>query len=287
MNEKLHNGTQGKFTGFFGMFDILGYRSLIENNDLDRLIEIFDQFIKDLDQKGVTLNGQDKSQITALVPTKTFVFSDTIIFYQARFASMPDFGPSFLTQVCVLLRLAFERGIPLRGAISFGDFFVHEKSFLGKPIVEAYEAEHKQEWSGVMLTESAESVYLDYKGRRESSKNINNRGFSLNPADMGPFSPNIVVDTDIPVRTRCESQRIKGYSLRWDDYIKDFATLQVEDFNVSKSREYIESRVRDSFSAYGKKTDSDDIKRKIENTIKFLEDMRDRPLDNTRLTFIP
>jgi len=291
MSGNSFSGTEGKIIGFFGMFDILGYRSLIENNDLDRLIEVFNQFIKDLDQMGVTLGGQDKSQITALVPTKTLVFSDTIIFYQARAESTPDFAPSFLTQVCVLLRLAFERGVPLRGAISFGEFFVHEKAFLGRPIIEAFKAEKIQQWSGVMLTESAERMYLDYRRRRKSSKNITWRGLSLNPADMGPFSTNIVVDTDIPLKNKCGTQKIKGYSLRWDDYIKDFAALhyvgsqEIKDLNASQSTESIGSRVRGSFSAWRKKTDPDDVKRKMENTIKFLEDMRDRPLEDVRLTF--
>lgn len=130
------------------MFDILGYRSLIKNNTLDRLIKIFNQFIIDIDQKAVTLMHQDEHQVTGITPTKTLIFSDTIILHQTMSESMSDFSPSFLTKACVLLRLGFEYGIPLRGAISFGEFFVHERSILGKPLVEAFEAEKKSTMVG-------------------------------------------------------------------------------------------------------------------------------------------
>jgi len=279
--------TSGKITGFFGMFDILGYRSLIENNTLDSLIEIFNEFIMDLDQKAVTLMHQDEHQVTAITPTKTLIFSDTIILYQTMSESMLDFSPSFLTKACVLLRLGFEHGVPLRGAISFGEFFVHERSYLGKPIVDAFEAEKNQQWLGVILTASAEQKYQDYKKERQSSKNITWRGINLNPADIiSPFSPDIVVDTNIPIKKESQTQKIKGYSLRWDDYIVDFAQMHgIKDLNASLSKESIESRVKESFSAHGKKIDSDDVKQKIENTVDFLEEMRDRPLEDVRLVY--
>lgn len=272
------------------MFDILGYRSLIKNNSLDRLIEIFNQIIKDIDQKAVTLLYQDEHQAySGITPTETLVFSDTIILYQTTSKSMADFGPSFLTKACVLLRLGFEYGVPLRGAISFGEFFVHERSFLGKPIVEAFEAEKNQQWSGVVLTKSAEQKYQDYKAKRQSSKNINWRGINLNPADlMAPFSPNIVVDINIPIKKESEIRKIEGYSLRWDDFIVDYARLDgIKDINASLSRESIESRVKESFSAHGKekRVNSDDVRQKIEYTVDFLEEMRDRPLQDVRLEY--
>lgn len=169
MSENSFGITPGKIAGFFGMFDILGYRSLIENNTLDTLIAIFKNVIKDLDQKAVTLMHQDEHQVTGITPTKALIFSDTIILYQTM-PIMLDFSPSFLTKACVLLRLGFEYGVPLRGAISFGEFFVHKSSFFGKPIVEAFEAEKNQHWSDAILTASTEQKYEDYKKERQSSE---------------------------------------------------------------------------------------------------------------------
>lgn len=289
MTENSFSITPCKITGFFGMFDILGYSSLIENNPLDRLIEIFCQVIKDLDQKAVSLMRPDEHQITEIAPTKTFVFSDTIILYQTIPKSMLDFGPSFLTKACVLLRLGFEYGVPLRGAISFGEFFVHEKSFLGEPITDAFKAEKNLQWSGAILTASAKQKYQDYEKKRQSSKNITYRGINMNPADMfTPFSQDIVVETNIPIKNKTENriEKIKGYSLRWDDYIVDYARLDdIKDLNTSLSKELIRLRVEESFSAHGKKIDNDSVKQKIEYTVEFLEEMRDRPLKSIRLIY--
>ena len=288
MTENSFSITPCKITGFFGMFDILGYTTLIENNSLDKLIEIFCQVIKDLDKKAVRIMCQEGRQVMGITPTKTFVFSDTIILYQTIPKSMWDCGPSFLTIACDLLRLGFEDGVPLRGAICFGEFFVHEESFLGAPITEAFKAEKNQQWSGAILTASAKQKYQDYEKKRQSSKNITYRGINLNPADMfTPFSPNIVVETNIPIKNETENriEKIKGYSLRWDDYIVNYARLDdIKDLNASLSKELIRLRVEESFSAHGKKIDNDSVKQKMEYTVEFLEEMRDKPLKSIRLT---
>lgn len=82
-------------------------------------------------------------------------------------------------------------------------------------------------------------------------------------------------------------EKIKGYSLRWDDYIVDYARLGgFKDLNASLSKEKIESRVKESFSAHSKRIDDAKVKLKIENTVDFLEEMRDRPLEDVRLVYI-
>ena len=288
MNKHAFDRTGTKIRGFFGMFDILGYTGFIKQNALDKTIDIFRRLMVDLDRQAVTLAGQDTRQLSALTPTKSLVFSDTIILYQALSRSMTDFGPTFLAKACVLLRLAFERGLPLRGAISFGEFFVHERAFLGMPIIDAYEAEKQQQWSGIALTLSAQREYEAYETRRQSARNVTYRGITSNSADSSaPFFPDIVADTDIPIKNKDESETRKGYSLRWDDFIVEYARLEgIEDLNASLSRHSIEERVKDRFSAHGKQIEKDDVRQKIGHTVDFLVEMRDRPLKNVRLTYM-
>ena len=38
-----------KIRGFFGMFDILGYRDLIANNDIDTVIKIYESYVLNRD----------------------------------------------------------------------------------------------------------------------------------------------------------------------------------------------------------------------------------------------
>lgn len=154
-----------KSTGYFGLFDILGYSKMNEENNLDSLITIFNNNIVGIDQSAVTLAGAvAQQQLFSFAEVKTILFSDTIIFYED--APKPDLirrgilDPSqFMFKACALLRLAFEGGLPLRGAISYGEYYVHERAFLGKPITEAHNFEIDQEWSGAALCRSAEEEY--------------------------------------------------------------------------------------------------------------------------------
>lgn len=277
-----------KIRGFVGLFDVLGYSSLIMQNELDKTIEIFKRFMTDLDNQAITLGGQDRNQTTALTPTESLVFSDSIILYQALPSSKQDLSPSFLAKACVLLRLAFERGLPLRGAISFGEVFVDKRIVLGKPIIDAYQAEKKQQWAGVALTPSAETEYKGYEARRQRSHNMTCMGISLNPADMfSPFCPDIVVRTDLPVKKEGKTVSQNGYSLRWDDFIVHYVNLQdMNTLNAGLSRQEIEKNVTRSFSAHGKDVNGDDVSEKMQRTVDFLVDMRDRPLKSVRLTYV-
>ena len=109
----------------------------------------------------------------------------------------------------------------------------------------------------------------------------------MNPADLAAsFSPDIVVNTNIPIKKKLEIRKIGGYSLRWDDFIVDYARLDdIKEINASLSRESIESRVKESFSAHEKEVDSDDVRQKMKYTIDFLEEMRNRPLQDVRLEY--
>ncbi|MDD5024216.1 MAG: hypothetical protein PHN79_03835 [Methanoregula sp.] len=134
-----------KISGFFALFDILGFKEILKNNDLEYLENIIANLLDTLDSEAVTIGGLDPDQVLSMGKTKSIVFSDTIILYedarQMNDGTIPCIGPSIIPKSSILLRLAFEAGIPLRGAISYGDYLISEKYFLGQPIVEAYSAE--------------------------------------------------------------------------------------------------------------------------------------------------
>ncbi len=60
-------------------------------------------------------------------------------------------------KVAHLIAMAMDSGIPLRGAIAYGECFVGTRGqvFLGKPLAEAYLWGERQEWIGAMLAPSA------------------------------------------------------------------------------------------------------------------------------------
>lgn len=165
-------------TGMVAFFDILGYQQVILNNKIhetahlisDTLMNIPDVVIKNLSQGEIDvpddLTQTAKSYInewhrTLREDIKWLIFSDSIL------VSLPmakDLHPLLMFQVggafwgvCTLLqRQMFDFGLPLRGAISYGEFFIQERCFAGAPIVNAYQTASKLELSLCVLTRDAE-----------------------------------------------------------------------------------------------------------------------------------
>lgn len=268
-----------KVKGFFGIFDVLGYSKMIELNDLDSLIGIYKKTIGVLDDKVLCLGDLDKSLLATLKGPKSFGFSDTIVLYQDP-SNMPN-GPIenstsvfFLGKVCHLLRQAFELGIPVRGAVSYGEYYIQEDKgcFIGYPIIEAHNEESKQNWSGATLCKSAwDKLYASHNESMEMQGEW--RGLYLNGL-FSPLNNPLWAKYNIPY----ESSSTEGFALCWHDAVLDFMRLDNPSrFNLYNS-ENIGQFVREKFEAHGKTVDSNDdkTKMKIENTANFLGTMQTR-----------
>ena len=286
-----------KIEGFFGFFDILGYSKLNENNDIDTLIEIFNNFILNIDEKAITLNYADKDQRYSMGKVKTLVFSDTIILYQEMPEPLREIGPSFILKSGLLLRLAFEAGIPLRGAISYGKYYVHDRCFLGTPIIEAHEDEKAQIWSGAVLCKSAEEKYLTLSKERQETETINYRGIIINPVDwFSPFSGNLIFPYKVPYyKELCVGQdkekhqkTVEKFALCWDDSLVDYAGLpDIPKLNRGKNGPSIQQRIREKFAEHNKLKEPDErVVAKINNTAEFIVTLKFRQI-RTRLEYIP
>jgi len=287
-NENMNNKP---IKGFFGFFDILGYGKLNEKNNLEKLIGIFKKNILDIDKRAVTIDNIDKNQMLSFPfqsRVKTLNFSDTIILYQETFESLLDIGPSILLKSCLLLRFAFEGGIPLRGAISYGKYYVHDRCVLGKPIIEAYENEKKQDWSGAVLCKSAEEKLQALSKRLEITRPFNYRGITINPMDWFIFSLDRLLYR-YPVPYKNQSNEEKRLALCWDDFMADFAGLEnIPKLNKGKDESFIKNRVKEQFGKHEKNRDNDEkVKRKIDNTAKFIFKSKRRPLRKVLLQYTP
>jgi len=181
-------------TGLVGFFDILGYQQMLLANDVestarvvvDVLAEVPNLVVSGMfEDQGLELVGVSNGDVSVddleawseLEPyyenvvreeTGWLLFSDSIL------VSLPidldDGIPLWGTKVVAfvevcsfLLRRMFDVGLPLRGGISFGEFFIHDTFFSGRPIIDAYQHAESLQLSGCVLAPSAAYLYGQMK----------------------------------------------------------------------------------------------------------------------------
>lgn len=133
-------------------FDILGFESLLNKasrySDPNIILRVCDQAIYKARWECKT----PEAKIGVLH------FSDTFVFY-----SLDDQGEAYTWIQSISKN--FIRGcldghpfIPLRGAITCGEFYVNEDKtvYFGNAFIEAYKAAESQDWIGLILTKEAE-----------------------------------------------------------------------------------------------------------------------------------
>jgi hypothetical protein len=168
-------------TGLVGLFDILGYQQMLLANDVtstarivvDVLGEVPNHVVSELfEDQGLEPTG-DLEAWSELEPYFKSVVRDEmgwLLFSDSILVSLPidlEGGISLwgtkvvaFVQVCsFLLRRMFDVGLPLRGGISFGEFFIHDTFFSGRPIIDAYQHSESLELSGCVLGPSAAHLY--------------------------------------------------------------------------------------------------------------------------------
>jgi hypothetical protein len=176
-------------TGWVGFFDILGYANLLQRNEPEliaeevvplltsctkpEVINWIDSFLEKLRIRNFEdsfTNPQSRAQFFGkfLDDLNLLLFSDTILI------TMPtdrckdvESNPRFLIfyVACEILQFKlFRAGLPLRGAIDFGRFFVHDTFFAGHPIVNAYELCNGLELAACVVSKAAYDQMQGLKG---------------------------------------------------------------------------------------------------------------------------
>lgn len=161
-------------TGIVGFFDILGYQSVLENNSARYVAAtVFRTILKMKMESEVEVKRLFRSLGSSdlrvdwrgeLQKINWLELSDTIVMllpYRNDPGRKEDLRTLhwalFLVSSIVLYRTMFEHGLPLRGAIAFGEFAVAGRCFAGKPIVEAYKVGHDLNLSAIVLTIGAQT----------------------------------------------------------------------------------------------------------------------------------
>ncbi len=158
------------YSGFVGFFDILGYQNLLENSGENLagpaivLKHIKDNPAKVL-EKMSEIAAYAPAQLNAIVSDlKTVVFSDTLLLTLRCDKNLLDTDVYarwiiFTHATALLQRKMFDNGLPIRGAIAFGEYLVDDALFAGRPIVDAYKAGKNVDAAIVCLDKSTEIIH--------------------------------------------------------------------------------------------------------------------------------
>ena len=156
-------------TGLIAFFDVLGYRSLLLNNDVHQCASIIQEILLGVpDQVRKKTEGRaqqfslDWSNEMRKSLRNPIIFSDSIVWACAIKPGLQG-GIEiqwlyFLLICCFFQRNMFDHGMPVRGAISFGEYFIVENCFAGRPIVEAHDLCEKLDLVSCAITPEADMV---------------------------------------------------------------------------------------------------------------------------------
>ena len=134
-----------KKTSLVGFFDILGYQSFLRSNSaIDAAEEIFDIIQKAPSEATKKWREKqptgDSDWINTLDGIKSVVFSDTIVVsLEIDQKTAKELNYALFCKVCMkIMENMFERGLPLRGAVTYGQFQFKKTCIAGQAIVDGH-----------------------------------------------------------------------------------------------------------------------------------------------------
>lgn len=267
-----------------GFLDILGYESFLENNEPEEVANIIKEVLPNCAKTvsghlapliGGILSeklpeGIEKNNfMSAVKSVESCIFSDTILLYAESVImdkedAKKKMGPlgieqghlvnflqwAYFADFCSeLFSYMLLKGLPLRGAISYGDVLVSDNCFAGRPIVDAYKFSKEIKFAGIAFCDSTESFIDDLIWKAD--KGDANRGSDIYfNKILAPFVNHPDIDSTREGRFRVINFLSHGH------FMSEAGGQKVSDV------------VLDSFSAHKKDIGDMKVLEKIENTIK-------------------
>lgn len=238
---------------FIAYFDYLGFKQFIENNDLEYQKEIIGNNFRDME--GALGRGKMKKAEWGVMADlinsniNCINFSDTIIFWTNDNSEITE----FLDVVYKFNQQTVDFFFPARGALAYGEihYVDHSQkneagghynvnSVFGKGLVKAHDKAEMQQWAGCVVDQS----FID---------ELSLRGYNKEEL-LEPFA--------------------KKYKVPYKNGIElpeEYAMSLIKNTSSTEAIKNYSNGIRENFARHNKSTQTDDIKQKIENTIRFLE----------------
>jgi hypothetical protein len=260
-NLKKTKKEQDKF--FFGtpilaFLDILGFSDLVKHNAHSTVVHLYETLVKtpvEIYNKLHKVESESKiaelGENANLSGLRIINISDSIVIWteNSKQGSIID----LLFAVKLLMTSSMRLGVPLRGAVTMGDFNIFENngsiSIVGRPLVQAAEIEKNQKWSGCIVDN------MIFRYLRSFEKVVMNKNI---PPALESMTNLVVPYDNLPINNFDK----KGYAINW-----------------TNDKDISEDTIRKSFSAFNKRTNQekkvqDNTELKIQNTIEFFRHCR-------------
>lgn len=138
-------------TGFVAHFDMLGCRNAVEYSDWNAWVALncLHEIKRNILIKPINIEGQ---KIYRSGHIRIICFSDTIIIYTEK-TEFVDLCSLFVTASTIFMESLVKAGIPLRGGVARGDFYVDSTKnlYCGVPFIKAYKAGEAAQWLGIVV----------------------------------------------------------------------------------------------------------------------------------------
>ena len=259
----MSTSTYKQLNCFVAFLDILGFKEMVERNEFDKLMRIYENFFLSnaaLAAAGGTIKliETDKGQRATADLTKAtvecLIVSDSVLLWTSD-----NKMTSFIELCIVVAKLIFagiRTGLPIRGAMTTGTLGVFNASLpaassfgihsvVGKPLVHAYREERSYEWVGCVIDDACLSVYSDQFAQ--------------------------LIDTHLDLASiefLSESGLIARYVAPHKAGAKE---TWVVDWPRLNGTSVTAAHVGECFGMHEKPTDDDLVKLKLANTISFIE----------------
>lgn len=151
-------------TGLVAFFDVLGYQDFVLHSDIQKSAEVIEKVVLPMPSIALHLiverlklaNSEELKRCLG----KPVIISDSIVW---DFSFDPSLRGgveiqwiTFLTACSLFQQLMFKQWLPVRGAISYGEYYISGSCFAGKPVIEAYALCSKINLVGCGMTLRAE-----------------------------------------------------------------------------------------------------------------------------------
>jgi hypothetical protein len=156
--------------GLVGFFDILGYQNLLERNEPEKIAEEVLPILTNIGEKIASEMKELLSNVIEKDLHKNYfhriienlhwlVFSDTVLLTlpieEENHILVKYIWLIFILAVISIQGELFVAGLPPRGVIDYGKFFIKDTCFAGRPIVNAYKLCSQIELSACIFSEYA------------------------------------------------------------------------------------------------------------------------------------